>query len=61
MIDKYYWNPETIEYLKKKNKPGCEGDYIRSITEFVFANCQLEDGEDYQMLIRDLIRKTKRT
>ncbi len=28
------WNDDTIEYFKKLNKPGCEGDYIRAITDF---------------------------
>ena len=54
------WNDETIEYFKEKNKPGCEGDYIRAITDFVHKNCTVEEGETYQNLIEDLIVKTKR-
>ena len=58
MNKEYYWNEETIEYFKKKNKPGCEGDYVRSITDFVKDDCTLEDGETNQMLIESLIIKT---
>ncbi len=55
----YYWNDDTIEYFKKQNKPGCEGEYIREIWDFVKNNCTLEDGETYEMLGNDLITKTK--
>ncbi len=55
----YYWNEDTIEYFKKQNKPGCEGEYIREIWDFVKQNCTLEDGETYEMLGNDLITQTK--
>jgi len=55
-----HWNDETIEYFTEKNKPGCEGDYIRAITDFVHTNCTVEEGETYQSFIEDLIAKTKR-
>ena len=54
------WNDDTIEYFKKKNKPGCEGDYIRAITDFVHENCTPLNDETYQNLIKDLIAKTRR-
>ena len=54
------WNNETIEYFKKQNKPGCEGQYIRELSDFIYSNCTVEDGETYQELIEDLILKTKR-
>jgi hypothetical protein len=56
----FFWDDETIAYFKSKNKPGCEGDYIRAITDFVKSDCTLEDGETYQELIEDLISKTRR-
>jgi len=55
----YYWNEDTIEYFKEQNKPGCEGEYIREIWDFVKQNCTLEDNETYEMLGNDLINKTK--
>jgi len=62
------WNDDTIDYFKKMNKPGCEGEYVRAITDFVHHDCDwaikaLEekgDSMDEQTLIEDLIIKTKR-
>jgi hypothetical protein len=59
MAADFYWDQETIEYFKSKNKPGCEGDYVRAITDFVKSDCTLEEGETYQELIEDLISKTR--
>ncbi len=56
----FHWDDETILYFRSKNKPGCEGDYIRAIKDFVKSDCTLEDGETYQELIEDLISKTRR-
>ena len=56
---KYYWNKDTIEYFKKLNKPGCEGEYIREVWNFVKNNCTLEKGETYEMLANDLIIKSE--
>ena len=58
-IMKYYWNEETIEYFKNRNKPGCEGQFIREIEEFVKNNCDLEEGEVYQDLMDDLKAQVK--
>ncbi len=55
----FYWNPDTIEYFKNRKKPGCEGQYIREIEDFVKFECTLEDGETNEMLIKDLTEKTK--
>ena len=56
---KYYWNEETIEYFKNRNKPGCEGQFIREIEEFVKNNCDLEENEVYQDLMDDLKAQVK--
>ena len=58
-IMKYYWNEETIEYFKNRNKPGCEGQFIREIEEFVKNNCDLEENEVYQDLMDDLKDQVK--
>lgn len=55
---KYYWNEDTIEYFKDRNKPGCFGQYYREVEEFVKQNCTLEDGDTYFMLRDDLINQT---
>jgi hypothetical protein len=56
----FFWDDEAIAYFKSKNKPGCEGDYIRAITDFVCNNFTWQDSETYQELIEDLISKTRR-
>jgi hypothetical protein len=53
------WGIGTLEYFRKLNKPGCEGEYVRAITDFVYKDCTLRDGDNYQDLIEDLISKTK--
>jgi hypothetical protein len=58
--DMVYWNDDTIEYFTKQNKPGCEGQFIRELKDFVYENCIPAYGETYQNLIEDLIEKTKR-
>ena len=58
-IMRYYWNEETIEYFKNRNKPGCEGQFIREIEEFVKNNCDLEENEVYQDLMDDLKAQVK--
>jgi len=54
------WNDETIDYFKKMNKPGCEGEYVRAITSFVHHDCVPDTIMGYEELIKDLIIKTKR-
>tara|TARA_R110000737_G_scaffold36335_2_gene55716 strand:+ start:776 stop:955 length:180 start_codon:yes stop_codon:yes gene_type:complete len=55
------WNEDTIDYFKNRNKPGCEGQYIREIYDFVKSDVTFyEIGETYEMLVNDLITKTKR-
>ena len=56
----FYWNDDTIEYFKNRNKPGCEGQYYREVWDFVKNECSLEDGETYEMLANDLLRQTQR-
>ena len=54
------WNSDTIEYFKNQNKPGYEGQYIREVRNFVKYDVVAEMGETYEMLVKDLITKTKR-
>ena len=55
----FYWNDDTIKYFKKKDKPGCEGEYWREVWDFVKNNCDLEDVETYEMLANNLMTKVK--
>jgi hypothetical protein len=53
------WNNDTIEYFKNRNKTECEGQYIREVQNFVKYDVVAKMGETYEMLVNDLITKTK--
>lgn len=47
---KFYWNDETLEYFSKNPK---------EIKNFVKFECDLEDGETNEDLIKDLTEQSK--
>jgi hypothetical protein len=47
---KFYWNSDTLEYFK--NNPS-------KINKFVKYECDLEEGETEEMLIKDLKEQIK--
>jgi hypothetical protein len=47
---KFYWNSDTLEYFK--NNPS-------KINDFVKYECDLEEGETEEMLIKDLKKQIK--
>ena len=47
---KFYWNSDTLEYFK--NNPS-------KINDFVKYECDLEEGETEEMLIKDLKEQIK--
>lgn len=51
----FYWNDETIEYFK--NLYSKDENNYRELWNFVKHECDLEDGETYEMLANDLINK----
>ena len=53
-------NNDTIEYFKNRNKTECEEQYIREVQNFVKYDVVARMGETYEMLVNDLITKTKR-
>jgi len=56
----FYWNDDTIEYFKNRNKPGCYGQYYREVEEFEKQNCTQEEGEIYFNLRNDLKNQTNK-
>jgi len=46
----FYWNDETLEYFSKNPK---------EIINFVKFECDLEDGETHEDLIKDLTKQSK--
>jgi len=51
----FYWNTPTIEYFRGLYSED-EKNY-RELWDFVKYECDLEDGETYEMLANDLINK----
>ena len=51
----FHWNDDTIEYFKELYSKD-ENNY-RELWNFVKNDCDLEDGETYEMLANDLINK----
>ena len=47
----FHWNDETLEYFENKD--------WREIWNFVKNECDLEDGETYEMLANDLMKQTR--
>ena len=48
----FHWNDETLEYFENKD--------WREIWNFVKNECDLEDGETYEMLANDLMKQTRK-
>lgn len=58
--NRFYWQQNIIEYFRKRNKVGCEGQYYREVWDFVKSQCDLEKGETYEMYANDLMKQTQR-
>ncbi len=50
----YSWDPDTIKYLKSKDKKGCEGEFCREVYDFVKQNVYTDDTTDYNSCVQDL-------
>jgi hypothetical protein len=44
-MKRFEWNEDTLEYFRKNKN---------EIKSFIINNCDLEDGESYEELIKDL-------
>ena len=49
-MKRFEWNEDTLEYFRKNRN---------EIKSFVINNCDLEDGESYEELIKDLELQSK--
>jgi hypothetical protein len=50
----FYWNDETIQHFRFISSYLNKKQVEKQITEFVFNECDLEENETEQMLIKDL-------
>jgi len=55
---KYYWNDETLELFKDLIELDESFENIKKEVEiFVDRDCDLEDGETNEMLVKDLLNQ----
>jgi hypothetical protein len=56
----YNWNQETIEHFQNLCKSSGIGSYVKNdIYEFIQEDCQLEDGDNIDIMVNDLYNKLK--
>ena len=54
---KFYWNEETLSHFIFEANYTSKKNVIKNITAFVENECDLEDDENEQDLIKDLINQ----
>jgi len=60
-MKKFHWNVETLDFFQLlKNSEGNE-KMKQSVEMFVYNECDLEDNEDYEDLIKDLLYQIENT
>ena len=60
-MKKFHWNPETLDYFQLlKHSEGNE-KMKESVEMFVYNECDLEDNETYEDLIKDLLYQIENT
>jgi len=59
--NKFHWNVETLDFFQLlKNSEGNE-KMKQSVEMFVYNECDLEDNENYEDLIKDLLYQIENT
>ena len=60
-MKRFHWNVETIDFFQRlKNSEGNE-KMKESVEMFVYNECDLEDNENYEDLIKDLLYQIENT
>jgi len=60
-MKRFCWNVETIDFFQLlKNSEGNK-KMKQSVEMFVYNECDLEDNEDYEDLIKDLLYQIENT
>jgi len=53
---KFYWNEDTINHFQFESAYQSKEETLQAVTDFVEAECALEDGETEEDLIADLMQ-----
>lgn len=60
-MKRFFWNVETLDYFQLlKHSEGNE-KMKQSVEMFVYNECDLEDNESYEDLIKDLLYQIENT
>ena len=60
-MKRFHWNVETLDFFQLlKNSEGNE-KMKQSVEMFVYNECDLEDNENYEDLIKDLLYQIENT
>lgn len=60
-MKRFHWNVETLDFFQLlKNSEGNE-KMKESVEMFVYNECDLEDDENYEDLIKDLLYQIENT
>ena len=60
-MKRFHWNVETLDFFQLlKNSEGNE-KMKESVEMFVYNECDLEDNESYEDLIKDLLYQIENT
>jgi hypothetical protein len=54
---KFYWDSDTIDHFKFEASYLSKEELVKSVTEFVEIDCDLEEGETEEMLVNDLVKQ----
>jgi len=56
-INKFHWNEDTLDHFKFNSNYQNRDEVLKEVTEFVENECDLEENETEEMLIKDLIKQ----
>lgn len=60
-MKRFYWNVETLDFFQLLKESEGNEKMKQSVEMFVYNECDLEDNEDYEDLIKDLLYQIENT
>ena len=57
----FYWNPETLDFFQLLKESEGDEKMKESVEMFVYNECDLEDNETFEDLIKDLLYQINNT
>ena len=60
-MKRFFWNVETLDYFQLLKHSEGNKKMKESVEMFVYNECDLEDNESYEDLIKDLLYQIENT